>query len=222
MGDDDDIHSGFNEGERLKAPSSAMQSLRVDTKGVFAKPKLVKVSLRREVLKEQPPLHQRLCTCPQCGLEAPTQAPIRRRLVDYPKIIWLSWLVPYGTFLLILLYYLTRSVADVSLPLCESCQKRDSKGRIIRRLGMFGALFIPVATIILVAGLDLGFAVSAYTICASFVAGLTSAYAAERQTRFDVFAPTKLDKHLLTAKVPETWLRVLREEAPEVLDESRD
>ncbi|MCP4501266.1 MAG: hypothetical protein GY822_15005 [Deltaproteobacteria bacterium] len=205
--------NGALQSKESHLPSSGARGPSLELSPAANRPTLRKIKLDRAILERG----LKLCTCPQCGVGPAVLDEKPRRLVDYPN--WLVALVflPFGTVIVAVLYFVLRQVSKVRFPLCDECRVREKRGRLIRSLGTLGVLGIPVVTLAALLQFDVSGMSFAFTLASATVAGLVSAFTAERRTRFDVIAPTRIKKKFLETKLPQSWVDVLQEEHPGAL-----
>ena len=155
-------------------------------------------------------------TCPQCGLNhADTHVEVS---VEYvPPWIFLTLFA--HVLVLAICYYAARKRVETSVMMCADCGRSARRARALR----IGA----TASLVLVNGLApvaLVFAESTVAVLAAgaaMVASWVGAGVIFRRTRADRVGAGAIDDHTVTLKVPTSWRRVLREEAPALLDGRR-
>jgi hypothetical protein len=151
-------------------------------------------------------------TCPQCGLNhADTRLAVK---VEYvPPWIYLTLFA--NVIVLAICYYAARKRVETSVMLCADCVRAEKRARNLRSLATWALVLVNgFGTVGLVAAesttgmLAVGAAIAASWIGAAVVFNRTSA---------DRIGAGAIDKHNVTLKVPTSWRRVLRAEAPALL-----
>ncbi len=196
------------------APVSAAKDAHFNTskRSSLSTPRRVKVVFDRAQFTQE---HLNVVhTCPQCGV-APSSPKVKKRaFVYYPKLLLL--LIPIGWIFVFLAYLITRQVIELRLPLCEGCNQRDRRSRAIRSMAVLSVLFLPLFTFIATILLNITGALSAGIVASSFFAGIAASILTTWRTKDDVFEPKRITKAQVFVDVPESWPRILRDQAPDV------